>query len=973
VETIAASASPTAAAIPPPPPAADAARSSAAVPGYCPEPALALRLIRERFLNRTDEIAVLMPWDKPSPAEPIGELDALLRAHLLGERAPAAKVRHKSKRGEGVMKGHFRLGAYCPAPDGTTKWLCLDFDGAGHADALADPQAAALETAKAFAAAGFPAHLERSKSCKGWHLWCFFEQPIQSGKARALARLLAPANAPLISGGVADPIRAHGVEIFPKQEQVRRGARGKGSKGGFGNMVWLPWYAGAAEGGNVFYRLGATGALEPYAPFELAAASPAAVEAYLAAHRPRKPTPSSSAARPPAARTDPGMGGASAELGALDQLWAEVNPAVRSREDLTEWKPRALAALRLEDVYGEYLTGGETGDGWLQCRDPSSPSGDRNPSAGVATGKGTAERGTFHSFISGTTLDVFDFLQRQGGCSSFGEAVERIARLTGVTLPECKPLVAPGSPSAMPPPRGAARLPKIEVNGRQMRDVVADAWSAVLRANAAAEPIVFQRAGHLVRLRRTDGDPHIEPMTEDVAYGHLLRIADWVREGEEGEIHATPPKDVPHDILAFPDARLPELEAVVSTPIFDREGKLVATPGYDRAARLWLHERPGFRLPAPVPERPTESEIYQARQLIVEDLLQGFPFVKSSDLAHAVAAVILPFARRLVSGCTPLHLIEAPSAGTGKGLLADAVAIIATGNTSRVTTITEDEDEIKKRITSTLSMAPQIVLIDNVRKGLDSAQLAAAVTADPWQDRPFGENQRMIELPNKATWLVTANNPTLSLEMARRCVRIRLDAGTDRPWERDPSEFRHPDFKDWLAANRAQLVHAVLTLIQAWLAAGRPKGSGRLGSFESWVVVIGGILEVALIPGFLGDCKELYEVADVESAEWRVFCASWWERFQSNQVKPAELLKHAQNSDLLEGVLGDKGERSQSIRLGKALQRMRDRQFAQWRITAQADTHSRGFRYRLIAVEDAGSQAKADRPSDSSSGSPSAT
>jgi hypothetical protein len=932
---------------------------------FRPPHALALQIFRERFLNRTDQLAAMMPWDRPAPVTPIGEVESLLSAHLLGEGALEAKLRYKTKNTEGVIQGRFRLGAYCPAPDGTTKWICLDFDGAGHANALADPQAAAIEALRSFASAGLPAHLERSRSCQGWHLWCFFEEPLEAKKARRIGRFLAPSSAMLVSGGPANPSKAHGIEIFPKQEQVRSGK-------GIGNMVWLPWYAGASPGGNVFYRLGADGAPEPYSPTELFTAPRAAVETFLGAHPPpaRSEEAKRADAAPPAGR---GL-----ELADLEQLWAEVAPAVHSRQDLTDWKPRALAALSPEDIYGELLTGAESGDGWLQCRDPSSPSGDRNPSAGVASGKGEAERGSFHSFISGETLDVFDYLQRHGGCSSFGEAAERVARLSGVPLPEHKPAAAssplppkaapsaPSAPSTSSPPKPPAppRLPRIEVNGRQMRDIVADAWRVLHRANTG--PSVFQRGGGLVRLRRTEGDPHVESMSEDVVYGHLLRIADWVRATEEAKLDATPPRDVPSDMLAYPDERLPVLEAVVSTPIFDADGKLIATPGYHPAARLWLHERPGFRLPARVPEKPSELEIFQARQLIIEDLLQGFPFVRDSDLAHAVAAVVLPFARRLVRGCTPLHLIEAPSPGSGKGLLADAVAIVATGGTSKVTAITEDEDEMKKRITSVLSMAPQIVLLDNVRKGLDSAQLAAAVTADPWQDRPFGENQRMVELPNKATWLVTANNPTLSLEMARRCIRIRMDAKTDRPWERPPSVFKHPDFKDWAFGNRPHLVHAVLILIQAWLSAGKPPGKKRLGSFESWASVIGGILDVALIPGFLGDCDELYEVADLESAEWRTFCAFWWEHYQSNSVKPAELLKHAQANDLLAGVLGDKGERSQGIRLGKALQRMRDRQFAQWRIAAEVDTHSRGFLYRLISVEAAGSQVAADSASDSS-------
>jgi putative DNA primase/helicase len=274
--------------------------------------------------------------------------------------------------------------------------------------------------------------------------------------------------------------------------------------------------------------------------------------------------------------------------------------------------------------------------------------------------------------------------------------------------------------------------------------------------------------------------------------------------------------------------------------------------------------------------------------------------------------------------------------------------MVATGAACRTATITDNEEETKKEITSLLSTAPQVVLLDNVREGLDSAQLAAAVTADPWLDRPFGQNQRMIELPNKATWLVTANNPSLSLEMARRCIRIRIDAKTDRPWERPRSVFKHPDFKKWLSESRPQLVHAVLTLIRTWLAAGRPRGTRTLGSFESWAAVMGGILEVALIPGFLGDCEELYQAADVESAEWRAFCAVWWERFQGIAVKPAELLKLAQGKELLANVLGDKSERSQATRLGKALQRMRDRQFGEWRIVSEPDAHAKGTLLHLV-------------------------
>jgi hypothetical protein len=82
-----------------------------------------------------------------------------------------------------------------------------------------------------------------------------------------------------------------------------------------------------------------------------------------------------------------------------------------------------------------WLTGKSVGTGWLECRDPASATGDQNPSAGVADGTGDAERGTFHSFISGKTLSVFDFLIEHQGVTDFRAARERVAALAGIPAP----------------------------------------------------------------------------------------------------------------------------------------------------------------------------------------------------------------------------------------------------------------------------------------------------------------------------------------------------------------------------------------------------------------------------------------------------------------------------------------------------------------------------------------------------------
>jgi hypothetical protein len=344
---------------------------------------------------------------------------------------------------------------------------------------------------------------------------------------------------------------------------------------------------------------------------------------------------------------------------------------------------------------------------------------------------------------------------------------------------------------------------------------------------------------------------------------------------------------------------------------------------------------------------PTPDDLSAARHLLLHDLLLDFPFACESDRAHVVAALLLQFVRDLILGTTPIHLVESPTPGTGKGLLADLISLVFLGRCCQPTTISREEDESRKKITSLLLRGQPIILLDNVRGALESSQIASAITAETWSDRILGQS-RMVDLPNRATWVVTANNPRLSLEIARRCLRIRLDSKTDRPWQR--AGFRHPKLREWVLENRSRLIWALLVLVRAWIAEGRPKGDKTLGSFESYAEVVGGILGSAGIPGFLVDTEQLYEQADTEGREWREFTAVWWQMHQDTWASAGDLHKVAMDRDLLLQVLGDKNEKSQKIRLGIALRGARDRHFGNFRIESEDDKASGAARYRLIQV-----------------------
>jgi hypothetical protein len=465
---------------------------------------------------------------------------------------------------------------------------------------------------------------------------------------------------------------------------------------------------------------------------------------------------------------------------------------------------------------------------------------------------------------------------------------------------------------------------------------------AALR-HANDPPTLFARGGHLVQIRLSDHVPRVDVVSESALRGRLSKVADWYMETRSGPRGVAPPLDVVKDILSGPERNaFPTLNRVVETPCFAEDGSLIATPGYHATARVWFHRPRGvtFRPPR---KRVTSAVVAEARRLLVEELLGDFPFESPASLAHAVAAMLLPFAREMIAGGTPLHLFDAPTPGTGKTLLADLLGIPATGRSTPAMPPGNDDDEWRKRITATLIQGPAFVLIDNIKRRLDSAALAAALTAPTWEDRILGRSE-MAHVPNRMVWMATGNNVALSNEIARRTVLSRLEANGERPWER--KEFRHSPLRDWALAHRQHLVQACLTLIQAWLVEDRPAGETTLGSYESWAATIGGILAVAGITGFLGNRELLHGRADEEGRDWQAFVVAWWGHYQGDTVGIEQLVKaipvdHAFSEWLHEG------ERSGHTRLGRAVSGKRGSIIAGYRIVDMDEDHRGRRQYRL--------------------------
>ncbi len=538
--------------------------------------------------------------------------------------------------------------------------------------------------------------------------------------------------------------------------------------------------------------------------------------------------------------------------------------------------------------------------------------------------------------------DIVNFIHARPGKTPQELAAE-IETLVGQT-----PIAAVSA--ALPPAvSDSDNLPVIVVPDRSLRDLTDDGLAALQQANQP--PTVFYRAGGLARVRRDTAVPTIELYTPDSLRGRLARVANWVAPGDEDEpprpVH--PPVNVVKDILALGEWDFPVLDGVTTVPAFAPDGTLHLEPGYNAATRLFYGPNHG---PLPdVPHQPTPAQVRAALNLIFDELLVDFPFVDDTSRAVALAALVLPFVRPMIAGPTPPHAIDAPTPGAGKGLIADVICSPSLDGSAPVMAPASSDEEWRKRITAQLSRGASVVLIDNVQTRLDSAALAAALTATVWTDRELGHSRTLV-LPVRCTWLLTGNNLTFSRELARRAVVCRLDPRTDAPETR--TGFRHPDLRRWAREHRAELIAAALVLVRAWLAADRPPGQQTLGSYEDWAAVVGGILETAGVRGLLEGRDTLLERVSEDVQEWRTFVALWHAAFGEREVGVGELYDQLvrDNPDVLATVLaGAPTEAGRRTKLGQEIRRRRDNVIGDWIITStKPDGHGRQL-YRLLPVE----------------------
>jgi len=352
--------------------------------------------------------------------------------------------------------------------------------------------------------------------------------------------------------------------------------------------------------------------------------------------------------------------------------------------------------------------------------------------------------------------------------------------------------------------------PSLVVN-RDAQKVINDAWRILLALPDFDRP--YQQDRRLVRVTDNGrmnpcGPAEISAMLYKAA--RVVRLIKVKKDGE-WEVVESPspcPPWLDRAMAAIPAATVPELVSVAHAPFLSVTGQIIYRRGYHASDRTLLLID-GEKIP-----RMTVPEASD----LINDWLIDYRFQGRSDALNALALWLLPFVRPAISGPTPAHVIEASAPGSGKGLLAAMLVRSGTGSLPPLSPFSDAEEERRKQIVSLLAGGRSAIILDNLKGKIDSPSLEAVLTSTTWADRMLG-TMGEVTVQNRAAWAITANNLELSLDLARRTLRIRLDPGVERPYERTGFAHENPA---WTEDNTPELIGAACALIQRWLDQGRP-------------------------------------------------------------------------------------------------------------------------------------------------------
>ena len=359
---------------------------------------------------------------------------------------------------------------------------------------------------------------------------------------------------------------------------------------------------------------------------------------------------------------------------------------------------------------------------------------------------------------------------------------------------------------------------------------------------------LYQRDGSLVHVTQTidDGEgariqrgtPIVRALATSTLRERLTRVAAYEKYDARAKrwVATLPSGPIVEAVHARGEWRgIRPIVGVIETPSMRPDGSLIVDPGYD-AATAYLYA-PSCSFPR-VPEHPTQAEAARALADLCE-VFCDFQFASEAARYVPVAATMTIIVRPAVRGAVPAFVCDAPTPGTGKSLCSDAICTIATGRAAPRGAFPSNPEELEKVLGAYALASASIIGFDDVPGAFGGASLDRCLTASDTVDLRVLGRSEIRSMVWRATVLASANNIQIVGATQRRALVARIESAMERPEDR--TGFRHgegAELLEWIASERPRLVVAALTVVRAFVVAGRPSTCKVLGSFEAWARLI---------------------------------------------------------------------------------------------------------------------------------------
>jgi putative DNA primase/helicase len=440
----------------------------------------------------------------------------------------------------------------------------------------------------------------------------------------------------------------------------------------------------------------------------------------------------------------------------------------------------------------------------------------------------------------------------------------------------------------------------------KLPEIVDEAEAALMQSNMR----IYQRAGFLVRVikrdtpsvrnykRRPTGSLGLVTIDAPYLTESMTRAARWQKWNAKKEEwqRCNAPEQVAATYLSRRGHwRLPLLWSAISSPTLRPDGTVLQEPGYDKATQTW-YDPCGVEFPR-IPESPTREQAGDALE-IFSKAFASFPFQTSADKSVALALALGALVRRSLPAA-PLGAITAPVMASGKTLLADCIAILATGVSAPAMKYADTDEEATKTMLAVLAEGDQVVLIDNVERPLEGDTLCAVLTSEAYRQRVLGRTE-MMNVPTTTQFLATGNNLVIAGDLRTRALLCRIDPKTEHPEQR---QFEG-ELREWITQERPKLVAAGLTVLRAFISTGQlvRDQCKTWGRFERWSDMVRAPL---IWLGCEDPCASLKDLEndDPERVELVRFIETWSRTFDDEPQTAAEAIDRSKDNEQLHAIL----------------------------------------------------------------------